>query len=187
MRDFIIELYEALENFDCEKVGRIYFGIRDGNIITSKENIVPLCEMFTYEFQDTDTVNDQLIIKITFHIIDSCGKETGFQELLKGLIKIYNVSEANYGNKKRLGNTHEGLIDYIQQYINTFIASYEDADMIYFGELIKLHTSLAFKDSVIRFVEGSLKDYMDENLRKVKRITGDIVRKRNLLIENIKD
>lgn len=187
MGDYIIELYEALENFDCEKVGRIYFGIRDGKIITSKENIVPLCEMFTYEFQDTDTVNDQLIIKITFHIIDKCGKETGFQELLKGLIKIYDVSKANYGNNKRPGNTHEGLIDYIQQYINTFIASYEDADMIQFGGLIKLHASLEFKDRVLGLVESGLKDYTDENLRKLKRITGDIVRKGSLLIKNIKD
>lgn len=186
MRDYIAMLYEALENYDCEQVGKIYFGVRDGNVSVGEEDIVPLCRMFTYEFEDTDPVNDQLIVKITFHIIDRCSKEKGLQELVKGLMEIFDKSTANYGNKKLPGNTYEGLMDYIKDYINTFIASYNDADMILFGRLIKANTSLAFKDRLIEIAEKDLGDYEDEYLRKYKRITADIVRKGKLLIENIK-
>lgn len=186
MRDYITKLYEALENYDCEQVGKIYFGVRDDNISVGEEDIVPLCKMFTYEFQETEPVNDQLIVKITFHIIDRCGMETGLQELVKGLMEIYDRSIANYGNKKLPGNTYEGLMDYIKEYVNTFIASYSDEDMVLLGELIKTNTSLSFKDRLLEIVEKDLGDYEDEYLRKVRRITEDIVRRGKLLIENIK-
>ena len=186
MRDYITKLYEALENYDCEQVGKIYFGVRDGNISVGEEDIVPLCKMFTYEFQDTEPVNDQLIVKITFQIIDRCGIETGLQELVKGLMEIYDKSIANYGNKKLPGNTNEGLMDYIKGYVNTFIASYGDEDMVLLGKLIKTNTPLTFKDRLLEIVEEDLGDYEDEYLRKVRRITVDIVRRGKLLIENIK-
>ncbi len=186
MRDYITEIYKALENFNCEKIGKIYFGVRDGNILVGKEDIVPICEMFTYEFQDTEPANDQLIIKITFHIIDSCGMEEGLQELVKGLMIIYDKSIENYGNKKLLGNTYEGLIDYIKEYINTFMASYDDEYMIALGRMIKTYASLSFKERLIELVENGLEDYEDEYIRKVRRITEDIVRKGKLLIESIK-
>lgn len=186
MRDYITKLYEALENFDCEQIGKIYFGVRDDNISVGEEDIVPLCKMFTYEFQDTEPVNDQLIVKMTFHIIDRCGKEKGLQELVKGLVEIYDKSIANYGNKKLPGNTYEGLMDYIKGYVNTLIASYNDTDMIMFGSLIKTNTPISFRDRLIEIVEKDLADYEDEYLRKVRRITADIVRKGKLLTENIK-
>ena len=186
MRDYLNKLYEALENYDCEQVGKIYFGVRDGNISVGVEDIVPLCKMFTYEFQDTDPVNVQLIVKITFQIIDRCGMEIGLQELVKGLMEIYDKSIANYGNKKLPGNTYEGLMDYIKEYVNTFIASYSDEDMVLLGKLIKTNTPLSFKDRLLEIVEEDLGDYEDEYLRKVRRITVDILRRGKLFIENIK-
>ena len=42
MRDYITKLYEALENFDCEQVGEIYFEMRDGNLLVGEEDIVSL-------------------------------------------------------------------------------------------------------------------------------------------------
>ena len=49
--------------------------------------------MFTYEFQDTEPVNDQLIVKMTFHIIDRCGIEKGLHELVKGLVEIIGAEK----------------------------------------------------------------------------------------------
>ena len=186
MRDYITELYEALENFDCEKIGKIYFGVRDDKIPVGIEDIVPMCEMFTYEFQDTDPVNEQLIVKITYHIIDVCGKAKGLEELVKGLTVLYNKSIINYGTRKIPGNTYEGFLDYIMEYINTFIASYNNDDMITFGEIIRLHAPLDFKNRLIEIVENGIEDYENEYLRKVRGITEDIVRKGKLLIANIK-
>jgi len=186
MRDYITELYEALENYDCEQIGRIFFGVRDGNISVGEEDIVPICRMFTYEFQDTEPANDQLIMKITFHIIDSCGMEKGLREFVKGLMEIYNKSIADYGNKKIPGNTYEGLWDYIREYVNMFMASYEDTEMILFGRLIRINASIGFKGRLIEMIEKDLGDYEDEYLRKSRQITEDIVRKGNILIENIK-
>lgn len=145
--------HEALENYDCEQIGKIYFGVRDDNILVGVEDIVPLCKMFTYEFEDTEPVNDQLIVKMTFHIIDRCGMEKGLQELVKGLMEIYDKSIANYGNKKLPGNTYEGFMDYIKDYVNSFIASYNETDMVMFGKLIKTNTSSAFTDRLIEIVE----------------------------------
>lgn len=186
MRDYITKLYEALENFDCEQVGEIYFEMRDGNLLVGEEDIVPMCKMFTYEFHDTEPVNEQLIVKMTFYIIDRCGMEIGLQELVKGLMEIYDKSIADYGNKKLPGNTYEGLMDYIKEYVNTFIASYSDEDMILLGKLIKTNTPLSFKDRLLEMVEKDLGYYEDEYQRKVRRITLDIARKGKLLIENIR-
>ena len=112
--------------------------------------------------------------------------EIGLQELVKGLMEIYDKSIADYGNKKLPGNTYEGLMDYIKEYVNTFIASYSDEDMILLGKLIKTNTPLSFKDRLLEMVEKDLGYYEDEYQRKVRRITLDIVRKGKLLIENIR-
>lgn len=90
MKDYIAEIYEALEDFDSERIGEIYFGVRDGKISVSSEDIVPLCESFLCESEDTDPVDEQVIIEITYHIIDVCEKEKCLKELVKGLITIYN-------------------------------------------------------------------------------------------------
>lgn len=186
MRDYITKLYEALENYDSQQVGKIYFAMRDGNIAVGAEDIVPLCKMFTYEFQDTEPVDEQLIVKMTYYVIDKCGLEIGLQELVKGLMEIYDKSIANYGNKIVFGNKYEGLMDYIKGYVNTFIASYSDEDMILLGRLIRTNTSLSFKDRLVEIVAKDLGEYDDEELRKARRMTADIVRKGNLLIDNIK-
>ncbi len=186
MKDYITKLYEALENYDCEQIGRIYFGVRDGKISVGEEDIVPMCRMFTYELQDTEPTNDQLIMKITFHIIDNCGMEKGLQELVKGLMEIYDKSITSYGNKTISGNTYEGLMDYIREYVNMFIASYKDTDMILFGKLIRINASLGFKSRLIEMIEKDLGDYEDEYLRTAKQITEEIVRKGKILAENIK-
>lgn len=185
MRDYITELYEALENFDCQKVGKIYFGVRDGNISVGREDIVPVCEMFTHEFKDTEPVNDQLIVEITFCVIDSCGKEEGFHELANGLLKLYNHSVTHYGNKKLPGQTAEGLLDYILEYIRMFIASYSDEDMALFGEIIKSQPSVDFRDRLMELVKNDLRDYDDEYRRSVRCITEDIVRKGKTLVEKM--
>lgn len=39
-KDYIAEIYEALENFDSERIREIYFGVRDGKISVSSEDIV---------------------------------------------------------------------------------------------------------------------------------------------------
>lgn len=186
MKDYIAEIYEALENFDCERIGKIYFGVRDGKISVSKEDIVPLCELFLYEFQDTDPVNEQVIIDITYHIIDVCEKEKCLKELVKGLITIYNKSIIKYENSKIPGNTYEGLLDYILQYINTFLASYGYHEVEELGKIIGTCAPLDFKDRIVEMVEKSIADYEDERLRKLRRITEDIVKKGKLLISNIK-
>lgn len=186
MRDYITEIYEALENFDCEKIGKIYFGVRDGKISVGKDDIVPMCELFTYEFEDTDPVNDQLIVKITYHIIDVCEKEKCLEELVKGLIAIYNKSIISYGDRKIPGNTYEGLLDYIMEYINTFIASYNCDDVDKLGKIIGLYAPLDLKDRLIEIVENGIEDYENEYLREVRRITEDIVKKGKLLITSIK-
>ena len=185
MRDYIIEIYEALENFDCEKIGKIYFAVRDGKISVGKEDIVPLCELFTYEFKDTDPVNDQLIIKITYHIVDVCEKEKGLEELVKGLIAIYNKSIIKYGDRKISGNTYEGLLDYIMEYINTFIASYSYDETKMLGKIINLYVPLDLKSKLIEIVENGIKDYENDYLREARRITEDIVKKGKLLITYI--
>lgn len=182
MRDYIIEIYEALEKFDCEKIGKIYFEIRDGKISIGKEDIVPLCELFTYEFEDTDPVNDQLIIKITYHIVDACEKEKGLEELVKGLIAIYNKSIIRYGDRKMPGSTYEGLLDYITEYINTFIASYSYEETEMLGKIINLYAPLDLKSKLIEIVETGIKDYENDYLREARQITEDIVRKGRLLI-----
>lgn len=186
MRGYITELYEALENFDCEKVGKIYFGVRDGSVSVGKEDIVPLCKMFTYEFEDTEPINDQLIEKITFRIIDSCGREECLPELVKGLYSIYHHSLTNYGDRKLPGNTYEGLMDCILEYIKMFIATYSDEDMILLGEITKMQTSVDFRNRLIELAENDLENYEDEYLRSVMRITEDIVRKGKLLLDTIK-
>lgn len=186
MKDYISEIYEALEKFDCERIGKIYFGVRDGKISVSKEDIVPMCELFTYEFQDTDPVNDQLIIKITYHIIDECEKEKGLEELVKGLIAIYNKSIINYGDRKIPGNTYEGLLDYIMEYINMFMASYGYDEIEELGKMIGVYAPLDFKDRIVEIVEKGISDYENEYLREVRRITEDIVKKGKLLISSIK-
>lgn len=185
MRDYIVKLYEALEKFDCEKIGKIYFGVRDGKISVGIEDIVLICELFTYEFQDTDPVNDQLIIKITYHIIDVCEKEKSLEELVKGLIIIYNKSIIKYGSKKIPGNTYEGLLDYIIEFINTFIASYNDYDMEIMGKIISLYAPADFKSRLIEMIEDGIEGYENEHLRKVRQISEDIVKKGKLLVTNI--
>lgn len=84
------------------------------------------------------------------------------------------------------GNTYEGLLDYILQYINTFLASYGYHEVEELGKIIGTCAPLDFKDRIVEMVEKSIADYEDERLRKWRRITEDIVKKGNLLISNIK-
>ena len=58
--------------------------------------------------------------------------------------------------------------------------------MILLGRLIRTNTSLSFKDRLVEIVAKDIGEYEDEYLREARRITADIVRKGNLLIENIK-
>ena len=48
IKEYIIDLYKALECFDCDQVMDIYYAVKNGDISVTAEDIVPMCKMFTY-------------------------------------------------------------------------------------------------------------------------------------------
>ena len=100
--------------------------------------------------------------------------------------EIYDVSMADYGDRKQRGFTYEGLIDYIKYYINAFIAFYDDAHMILLGRMIKENGCSGFRERIVQIMAKDLECYEDDYSRKYKQITEDIVGKEKLLIASIK-
>lgn len=179
MKNYINELYKSLEELDFEKFDEIYEGIREGEIIFDIQNIVSLCKIFTCKFKDMEPDQEIKTYSMTFLTIDRYGLENGLKLLIEGLDEIY---------KKSLVDTQVNKLDfdyddYIDEYIGMFVNSYEEGDMILFGQLISAYPSEKLKMKLLELLKKDLKEYGEQEQRYINK---EYLKKGEILLENIK-
>lgn len=165
--NIIKELYKSLKNTDFENFDKIYFSVRDGRCKFNVEEIVPLCELLTYDYDYIEPHQSLKIVNMTFLTIKRYEPKMSFIELVKGLKIIYNRSS----DKKQ-----EEMEEYIERYISSFLSEYKDEDISILGNIIKKDESKAFKEHIVAIVEESMEYYAED----------DYVAKCTMLIECIK-
>lgn len=158
----IQKLYESLKNLDIEEFDEIYFGIRDAEYKFNQEDIVQLCNVFTHNYKYMEPHQMIKIVKMTFYTIDRYDIQLALKEFIKGLIDIYNTSLVNE-KKDKLDFSYE---DIIEEYISMFVNSYNESNILTFGQLMNKEECQNFKLKIIEILEMSMEFAEEDYLAK---------------------
>lgn len=179
MGKYISELYKSLEEVDFEKFDVIFESVSKGDVIFSLEDIVSLCKIFTYKFEDMEPHQEIKITKMTFMTIDRYGLNNGLKMLINGLDEIYKIGVVD----TQIDELDYNYEDYMDEFIGMFVNSYKKEDMILFGQLISAYPSEKLKLKLLELLKKDLKEYGEQEQRYINK---EYLKKGEILLENIK-
>lgn len=93
MKEFIQQMYKAIQEEDVERFDDIEDDIKNENIKLALEDIVPLCNLSILDSEYIEYSQIIEIAKMTFGAIEQNNMEEGLQEFAIGLEGIYDFGQ----------------------------------------------------------------------------------------------
>lgn len=110
MKEFIEQMYQAIQDGDVGLFDDIEDGIKRGAIELSTEDIVPLCRLIITDSEYIEYSQIIEIARMTLWTVEKKDIKEGLKELVKGLEVIYNEGKKNTW-KNWYGSSYEEFID----------------------------------------------------------------------------
>lgn len=173
MREIIKEIYQSMIDGDIEPYAEIATGVERGDIELLLEDIVPLCKVFTYNFEFMEFCQTVEIPDMIYEIIDNNAQKEGLKELIKGLEEIYR----NGPRGRELDLNYD---DYLETFLGIFMVNYEENDMIFFGQLISESKDRDFKCEILKQINICINKEENQDLKSKGKLFMD-----NIAIEQV--
>ncbi len=141
MREFIKQMYQAIQEGDVNLFDDIEDKIKKGDIELTVEDVVPLCRMIIIDSEYIEYSQIIEIARMTLWAVEAHNMQEGLREYVKGLEEIYDE-----GQKSTWKNWYKSSCeDFLNIYISMTLLRYKEEDIALFGKEISENRSVNFK------------------------------------------
>lgn len=170
MKEFIKQMYQAIQEGDVNLFDDIEDKIKKGDIELTIEDVVPLCKMIIIDSEYIEYSQIIEIARMTLWAVETHNMQEGFKEYVKGLEEIYDE-----GQKSTWKNWYNYTCeDFLDRYIGMTLLRYKEEDIALFGKEISENGSVNFK-LVIAKILKRIMGREEENKECI--IKGEILKK----------
>lgn len=152
MREFIQQMYKAIQEGDVERFDEIEDDIKNEKIRLALEDIVPLCNLIILDSEYIEYSQIIEIAKMTFWAIEQNNMEEGLQELAVGLEEIYDLCQKDTWTNWYGSNCEE----FLDRYISMAILRYNEDRLRLFGNKLSQSHSADFRSTIRKVIKGTM-------------------------------
>lgn len=164
MKEFIKQMYQAIQEGDVNRFDDIEDKIKKGEIELTVEDVVPLCRMIIIDSEYIEYSQIIEIARMTLWAVETHNMQEGLKEYVKGLEEIYEE-----GQKSTWKNWYKySCEDFLDRYIGMTLLRYKEENIALFGKEISENTSVDFKLVMAKILkrimrrEGENKECIDK-------------------------